>query len=69
MFPVLASDQADFSGFASLKCDPSTEAEKDSGMLSLRALIHGNNTTGAACATIMQLKSVETLFLLGFYIC
>lgn len=32
---------------------------RDSRMLTLRALIHGNNFTGAGYATIMQLKSVE----------
>lgn len=36
------------------------EVERDSGILNLRALIHGNNPIGAACATIMQLKSVVT---------
>lgn len=60
MLHMLASGWAEFKGFVSLKCDPSAEAEEDSGMLNLRALIHGNNTTVAACATTMQGKSVVT---------
>lgn len=61
-----------WNGFASLKCDPGAAIHThdlacggNSGMLNLRVLIHGNNTTGAACATIMLLKSVETALPVG----
>lgn len=43
--------------------------ERDGGILNLRALIHGNNTTGAACAAITQLKSVVTALPGGIRIC